>query len=72
LTIFGSFRPERIFLGAFLFSGVETFAYRLVLTPGVPYQFFLMLPFVAVLIVMTVFYRVIEYPAAIGRPYSRE
>lgn len=72
LTIFGSFRPERVFLAAFLFAGIETFSYRLVLIPGMPYQFFLMLPFITILVVMALFYKVIEYPAAIGRPYSRE
>jgi len=72
LTIFGSFRPERIFFGAFLFAGVETLSYKLTLMPGIPFQFLLMLPFITVLMVMTLFYKRIEYPAAIGRPYSRE
>jgi ABC-type uncharacterized transport system permease subunit len=38
----------------------------------VPYQFFLMLPFAAVLAVMILFKRRIEFPASIGKPYYRE
>jgi len=38
---------------------------------AVPYQFFLMLPFAAVL-VMVMFKRRIEFPASIGKPYLRE
>jgi ABC-type uncharacterized transport system permease subunit len=43
-----------------------------ILSSRIPYQFFLMLPFVSVLAVMALFRRRIEWPAAIGRPYGRE
>jgi len=73
LAIFGSWRPERIFAGSFLFAGIEVLAFRMqILKIAVPYQFLLMLPFIAVLILMGVFYKRAEFPAAIGSPYSRE
>lgn len=72
LAIFGSFKPERILAGAFLFAGVEFFASKLVLSPGTSWPLFLMIPFIAVLIVLAVFYKYMRYPAAMGKPYSRE
>ncbi|MDH5703146.1 MAG: ABC transporter permease [Aigarchaeota archaeon] len=72
LVIFGSFRPERILAGSFLFAGIETFVHRLVLTPGASWPLFMMIPFIVVLIVLAVFHKYIGYPAAMGKPYSRE
>lgn len=72
VAILGSFRPERILAGSFLFAGAEVMSYRLQLGTGIPWQFLLMLPFIVVLIVMWIFYKRAEWPAAIGIPYSRE
>jgi ABC-type uncharacterized transport system permease subunit len=35
-------------------------------------QLFFMLPFVVVIIVMSIFKKQIEFPASVGKPYSRE
>ena len=73
IAIFASWRPQRALLGGLLFSAVEVLSFQLQILSGrIPYQFFLMLPFVSVLVVMVVFRKRIEYPAAIGRPYGRE
>lgn len=73
IAIFASWRPQRALLGGLLFSAVEVLSFQLqILSARIPYQFFLMLPFVSVLVVMAAFRRRIEWPAAIGRPYDRE
>ncbi len=73
IAIFASWRPQRALLGGLLFSAVEVLSFQLqILSDRVPYQFLLMLPFVSVLVVMVVFRRRIEFPAALGRPYGRE
>lgn len=73
LTIFASWKPERILAGSFLFAGVEALAYKLqIVNTGIPYEFLSMLPFITVLVLMLAFYKRAEYPAAIGSPYSRE
>ena len=73
IAIFAGWRPQRAILGAFLFAAVEVLSFQLQLSvPGVPFQFFLMLPFAAVLFIMVVFRRFIDFPASIGKPYHRE
>jgi general nucleoside transport system permease protein len=73
IVVFASWKPERAIIGAFLFAAIEVAAYRLqVMSTGVPYQFFLMLPFVAILIIMIVFKKHVEFPASVGEAYSRE
>ncbi len=73
IAIFASWRPERTFLGAILFAAIEAIALQLqVGNIGVPYQFLLMLPFISLLVVMALFKGKIEFPASIGKPYSRE
>ncbi|MDI6861241.1 MAG: ABC transporter permease [Caldisericia bacterium] len=73
IAIFASWRPQRAILGGFLFAAIEVLAFRLqVLSQRIPYQFFLMLPFISVLLVMMLFKKQIEFPASVGKPYSRE
>jgi simple sugar transport system permease protein len=73
IAIFASWRPQRAIVGGFLFATIEVLAFQLqILSRRIPYQFFLMLPFVSVLVVMMVFKRQIEFPASVGKPYSRE
>ncbi len=73
IAIFASWRPERTFLGAILFATIESLALQMQVSEiGIPYQFLLMLPFVALLVVMAIFKGKIEFPASIGKPYSRE
>lgn len=73
IAIFASWRPQRAILGGFLFAAIEVIAFRLqVISQRIPYQFFLMLPFISVLLVMMIFKKQIEFPASVGKPYSRE
>ena len=73
IAIFASWKPERAILGSFIFAAIEVISYQLQLSQiGIPYQFFLMLPFVFVLLVMVIFKKQIEFPESIGQPYSRE
>ena len=73
IAIFASWKPQRAFLGGFLFAAIEVLSFQLqIASDRIPFQFFLMLPFIAVLVVMVVFKRTIEFPASVGKPYRRE
>lgn len=73
IAIFSSWKPHRALLGGFLFAAVEVIAFKLqLLSTNIPYQFFLMLPFFSVIIIMMIFKKHIEFPGSIGKPYSRE
>ena len=73
IAIFASWKPQRTILGGLLFAGIEVAALQLqAISQEIPYQFFLMLPFISLLIVMVIFRKQIEYPASVGNPYSRE
>jgi ABC-type uncharacterized transport system permease subunit len=73
IAIFSNWRPQRIFISSFIFAAFEVFAPQLQLYfPAFPFEFFLMMPFVGILIIMAIFKKHIEFPAAIGEPYSRE
>ncbi len=73
IAIFASWKPQRAILGGFLFATIEVLSFQLqILSDRIPFQFFLMLPFIAVLAVMVLFNRFIEFPASVGKPYSRE
>ncbi len=73
IAIFASWRPERALLGAFIFAGIEVMAFhQQVGFSTIPYQFLLMLPFISVLIIMWLFRKRVEFPASLGKPYTRE
>ena len=73
LTFFGGWSPHFIFLGAFFFAGVEVLAFRAQVTDiGIPYQFLLMLPYVATILVMIPGFRWARVPAFLGKNYDRE
>jgi simple sugar transport system permease protein len=73
LTFFGGWRPDLIFLGALFFAGVEVLALRVqVGNVGVPYQFLLMLPYIATILVMILASRWVRAPAFLGQNYDRE
>ncbi len=73
IAIFASWKPQRAILGGFLFAGIEVIAFQLeLISANIPYQFFLMLPFISVLVIMMIFKKQIEFPASVGSPYSRE
>lgn len=73
IAIFANWRPQRVLVSAFIFAAFEVLAPQLqIFFPALPYEFFLLLPFLAVLVIMAIFRRRIEFPAALGDPYSRE
>ena len=73
IAIFASWRPERAYLGAFIFAAIEVFSFQQQLGSSVlPYQFLLMLPFISVLVIMWLFRKRVEFPASLGKAYSRE
>ncbi len=73
IAIFASWRPERTLIGALIFAAIEVIAFNMQLGNSViPYHFLLMMPFLALLLIMIIFKKSIEYPAGLGKPYSRE
>lgn len=73
LVIFGRWNPLIVFLGSLLFAGIEVYQYYLQLTtPNIPYQFLLMMPYIATIIVLIYVYRKAEAPAALATPYERK
>ncbi len=73
IAIFANWRPQRIFVSSFIFATFEVLAPQLqILFPALPYEFFLLLPFVGILVIMAIFRKRIEFPGALGDPYSRE
>lgn len=73
IAIFASWKPQRAIIGGFIFAVIEVMSFQLqILSDKIPYQFFLMLPFISVLVIMILFRKHIEFPASVGKPYSRE
>jgi simple sugar transport system permease protein len=73
IAIFASWKPQRAIIGGFIFAFIEVMSFQLqIMSDNIPYQFFLMLPFASVLVIMIVFRKHIEFPASVGKPYSRE
>ncbi|TWG53718.1 MULTISPECIES: ABC transporter permease [unclassified Aminobacter] len=73
LVVFGSWRPGKALLGAILFAAFDAYQVRLQqLTGGaVPYQLFLMMPFVLSILALVVMARRATYPKALMIPYQK-
>lgn len=74
LVVFGAWRPGKAVLGALLFAGFDALQIRLQQTPigaVVPYQLFLMLPYVFSILALVVMSRRAEVPAALMVPYNK-
>ena len=73
LVVFGSWRPGKALLGALLFGAFDAYQVRLQPLAGayVPYQVFLMLPFVLSIIALIVMSRRADYPRALMVPYRK-
>jgi general nucleoside transport system permease protein len=73
LVVFGSWRPGKALLGAVLFGAFDAYQLRLQQLAGgyVPYQLFLMLPFVLSIIALVVMSRRAACPQALMVPYRR-
>ncbi len=74
LVYFGHWHPVRIMLGALLFSLAQTIQYNVQgLGLALPYEFFVMLPYVVVIIVLAFTSRnQTTAPTALGKPFNRE
>jgi general nucleoside transport system permease protein len=74
LVVFGAWMPGKAMLGAVLFGIFDAFQIRLqqtALGADVPYQVFLMLPFLLSILALVVMSRRAAVPAALMVPYSR-
>ncbi|HEY0214247.1 MAG TPA: ABC transporter permease [Paenirhodobacter sp.] len=73
LVVFASWRPGRALLGALLFAFFDAFQLRLqtVLTGDIPYQIFLMIPYILSIIALAVMARRARVPQALMKPYRR-
>lgn len=73
LTFFGGWSPLPILFGSLFFSGVEVLAFRVqVIGSVVPYQFLIMLPYVATILVMIFTFGRSRVPSFLGKNYDRE
>ncbi len=73
LVVFGSWRPGKALLGALLFGAFDAYQLRLQQLAGayVPYQIFLMLPFILSILALIVMSRRAAYPRALMIPYRK-
>lgn len=74
LVVFGSWRPSKALLGAILFAAFDALQIRLQQTPlgaQVPYQVFLMLPYLLSILALVVMSRRAEVPAALMIPFQK-
>lgn len=73
LTFFGGWTPHLILFGSFFFAGVEVLALKFQVGGSrIPYQFLLMLPYIATIIVMVFAFKSVRAPAFLGQNYDRE
>lgn len=73
LTFFGGWRPLNILFGSLFFAGIEILAYKVQVTGiGIPYQYLLMLPYVATILVMMLTFKRSTVPGFLGQNYDRE
>jgi simple sugar transport system permease protein len=72
LVVFASWRPGKALLGAFLFGAFDAYQLRLQqIVAGVPYQIFLMLPYILSILALVVMSRRASYPRALMIPYRK-
>jgi ABC-type uncharacterized transport system permease subunit len=73
LTFFGGFAPHTILFGSLFFAGIDGLGSRVQVGGfGIPYQFLLMLPYLATIVVMVFSFRRSRIPAFLGQNYDRE
>lgn len=73
LVVFASWRPGRALAGALLFAFFDAFQLRLQTVIGgvVPYQIFLMVPFLLSILALAIMARRARVPQALMQPYRR-
>jgi simple sugar transport system permease protein len=74
LVVFGQWSPWRSAVAAFLFAFIDALQLRLQASAviDVPYQIFLMMPFVLTIVAMAVLSRNARAPAALLVPFRKE
>ena len=73
LVVFASWRPGKALVGALLFAFFDAMQLRLQqgITEGVPYQIYLMLPYVLSILALVLVARRAAYPQALMKPYRK-
>jgi len=73
LTFFGGWSPLPILFGSLFFAGVEVLSFQMQVGGSViPYQFLIMLPYIATIIVMIFTFGKAKVPGFLGQNYDRE
>lgn len=73
LTFFGGWKPINILIGSLFFAGIEVLSYKVQVSgSGIPYQFLLMLPYLATILVMIFTFKRSTIPGFLGQNYDRE
>lgn len=73
LTFFGGWSPLTILGGSLFFAGVEVMAFRAqVIGLALPYQYLLMVPYLATILIMILTFRRARVPGFLGQNYDRE
>ena len=73
LVVFASWRPGKALLGAILFAAFDALQLRLQQSSGaaLPYQVYLMLPYVLSILALALVARKASYPQALMQPYRK-
>jgi general nucleoside transport system permease protein len=72
LVVFASWRPGKALVGALLFAFFDAYQLRLqTVVEGVPYQLFLMAPYLLSILALVLVARRAEVPEALMAPYRR-
>ncbi|MGU3574460.1 ABC transporter permease [Brucellaceae bacterium C25G] len=73
LVVFASWKPVRALIGALLFALFDAFQLRLQTVYGkmIPYQLFLMIPYIMSIVALVVMARRARVPQALMQPYRR-
>jgi len=73
LVVFASWRPGKALAGALLFAFFDALQLRVqqVAGDGLPYQVYLMLPYVLSIVALILVARRAAYPQALMRPYRK-
>jgi ABC-type uncharacterized transport system permease subunit len=73
LVVFGSWRPGKALIGAILFAAFDAYQVRLQQISGglVPYQVFLMMPYLLSILALVLVARRATYPRALMIPYQK-
>jgi general nucleoside transport system permease protein len=73
LVVFASWRPGKALMGALLFAAFDALQLRLQQSGGgvLPYQIYLMLPYVLSILALVLVARKAAYPQALMKPYRK-